>query len=330
MVISAPFRRFLITLLFLTTINITWANDPIRIASLHPILSDIAKRIGGEHVVVISLLKPNGNLHAFEPDAEQLRLATKSNIILASGKNLEPYLHKLHNSLGEKNRIIDVGATIPDVILSDNDAKATCCSPHGPQEQEKHEHCTHQHNTTPQAIDPHWWHSLDNINKASFVIMAALIKERPELAPVFQKNRLTIEAECKKLKGWAKYILLSIPQEQRILITGHAAFGHLCQELGFKQIALQGIAREDEGTSSRLAETLKTIRQLNIMIVFPEYQSNPKVIEEITKTTKARMGDALVSDGTAPQAHTFDTMYRHNVNAIAKALCPQETLIPLQ
>ena len=46
----------------------------LKIAALHPVLGDMARSIGGSRVQVADLLRPNGNLHSFEPDRKSTRL----------------------------------------------------------------------------------------------------------------------------------------------------------------------------------------------------------------------------------------------------------------
>lgn len=287
----------------------------LALSALHPILGDLARRIGGEQVEVVDLLAVNGNLHAFEPSSEAIRQAGRSEILFVSGKKIEPYLPKLRDALPAACEIVDVGATIPDVLISPENAEAACCEDHD------HDHSGHNHGGEG-AVDPHWWHSMDNIKRAARTIEESLARKRPAHAADFARNRAQVEKECDRLRAWGKRQIMRIPQKQRILITGHAAFGHLCKELGFTQIAVQGTAREDEGAAAHLAAALKRIREQGAVAVFPEYQANPKVLEEIAKSLGLKTGRPLVSDGTAPEAHTFPTLYKYNIEAIVNALAP--------
>lgn len=296
------------------------AEEPLKVAALHPVLGDLARRIGGEHIVVVDLLKPNGNLHAFEPSTEDILQAGKAKIILASGKQIEPYLPKLADGLPSGTVILDTGKEIPDIMISKENADAACCEDHGHDEHEHHD-CDHDHG----SADPHWWHSMDNIKRAALTIERALSAEKPEFKPYFEKKRTAVSLECDRLKAWGKRQIMSIPREDRVLVTGHAAFGHLCKELDLRQIAVQGISRQDEGAAQRLADMLKKLRELKPKAIFPEYQSSPKVLEEIAKSLKIKISKPLISDGTAPEAHTFDTMYTYNINAIVEALSPKKS-----
>lgn len=141
------------------------------------------------------------------------------------------------------------------------------------------------------------------------------------------ENKATYEAGAKaaakrfsELKSWAQKEISVIPRSERRLVTAHAAFGYFCKEYGFEPFSVLGIGRGDDASVKHIAETIKMIRESQIIAVFPEDQANPKVLEEIVRSTGVKMGSPLIADGTAIQAHSFETMLAHNVRAIVAAL----------
>ena len=133
-------RRMLIPFLCLLGLfcSLQAQDAPIlKIAALHPVLGDMARSIGGSRVQVADLLRPNGNLHSFEPAPQDIAAAGQARLVLASGKNLEPYLPKLKDALGGNVQILDLGASVPDVPVEedtadhDHEHDGDCCA-HGP------------------------------------------------------------------------------------------------------------------------------------------------------------------------------------------------------
>ena len=119
-------RRVLIPFLCLLGLFCTLGAQeapPLKIAALHPVLGDMARALGGSHVQVTDLLKPNGNLHSFEPAPQDIAAAGQARLVLASGKNLEPYLPRLKDALGSGAQILDLGASIPDVPVAADSAE---------------------------------------------------------------------------------------------------------------------------------------------------------------------------------------------------------------
>lgn len=287
-------------------------SSALNIAALHPILGDMARTIGGKHTQVTDLLRPNGNLHSFEPAPQDIAAAGKAQLVLASGKNLEPYLPKLKDALNGKAQILDLGATIPDVAVTEDTAEhehhhdGECCS-HGPH-------------------DPHWWHTPSNMKRAARALTDRLISMDPLHQQDYKAGMNRWNRHMDKLSAWARKELAAIPADKRILVTGHAAMNHFCKEYGFRSISIQGISREDEGNSAQLAATLKKLRATHgdIKALFPEYSANPKSLTEIAKTLNLTVAKPLNTDGLAPNGHTFETMFKQNVRIIKEALTPSE------
>lgn len=286
----------------------------LKVAALHPILGDLARQIGGGHVQVVDLLKPNGNLHAFEPTSRQIAEASGSRLLLASGKNLEPYLASLDDSLKNGNPpclLVDVGAGIPDVPASGD------C---GEEHDEDHDHgdecgcCDHGPN------DPHWWHTPANMKRAGRVLCSGFSKADPEHAADYRRNLQEWNRKMDALDAWARVRLSKVPEKKRILAIGHAAMNHFCRQYGFTEVHVQGVSREDESNPARLAKILNKMRAMNLPVIFPEYSASPKSLEEVAKSLGIPMGRPLVTDGLSPEAQGFEAMFRWNVDAIADGL----------
>lgn len=282
----------------------------LKIAALHPILGDMARALGGSHVQVTDLLRPNGNLHSFEPAPQDIAAAGQARLVLASGKNLEPYLPKLKDALGSRAQIVDLGASVPDVPVAADSA-----------EHDHHGHgedcaCAHGPN------DPHWWHTPANMKRAARALSAVLVRTDPAHEQDYKASLARWNRKMDRLSAWARTELAGIPEADRILVTGHAAMNHFCKEFGFRSMSIQGISREDEGNSAQLAAMLKKLRETGVKALFPEYSSNPKSLQEIAKSLNIAIARPVNTDGLAPDGHTFETMFRQNVQIIKEALSP--------
>ncbi len=306
------FRLFLVCLLSLCCLAFA-QGKPLKIAALHPILGDMARSVGGTHVEVIDLLKPNGNLHAFQPTPQDIAAAAQAGLVLASGKNLEPYLPKLRDSLPAGTLILELGATIPDVPVSADSAEAAGDHEHGAA-------CAHGHCCHHGPHDPHWWHTPANMKRAARTLTASLSKLDPSHAADFKAALIQWNRRMDQLSAHARTELAGIPADRRILVTGHAAMNHFCKEFGFRSMSLQGVSREDEGNPAQLAGVLKKLRESGVKALFPETSSSPKALEVIADSLNIPVAKPLNTDGLSPQDVTFDAMFRRNVNHIKEAL----------
>lgn len=297
-------------LLYFLTINGLLGGDAIKIASLHPLLGNMARQIGGEYVDVTDMLKPNGNLHAFEPNPQDIARARGARIILASGKNLEPYLDSLRDAFKNSNPpciLLDLGSKIPDVPAMANNNRHDhgghdCdCGSHGPN-------------------DPHWWHTPSNMKRAARQLASVLAGMDESHARQYKENLTGWIKKMDSLDAWARVELSKIPENKRIIAVGHAAMNHFCTEYGFKEIHIQGISREDESNPAKMAALMKQIREEKVPVIFPEYSSTPKALEQISNALKIPLGKPLITDGLAPDASDFEAMFRKNVQTIVGEL----------
>jgi zinc/manganese transport system substrate-binding protein len=289
----------------LVAITACTAHAELKVASLHPLLTDLARQVGGKHVQIVELLKPGMDIHHFEPSSKDIATAKGSALVLASGKNLETYLSKLADSLGGGAKILEVGRPIPSIKIEPGNDLFMCCPAHA-----------------SGGIDPHWWHSPDNMRRATRVIADAFAAADPPHEAAYKAGAEAASSRIAALKSWAQQQIAAIPKSDRKLVTAHLSFSYFCKEFGFKSVPLLGASREDEASPKYLVETIKTIRDNRIRAVFPEDQANPKVLAEIVRETGVKVGKELVADGTSPKASTFEAMLKHNVSAIVEALKP--------
>ena len=134
-------------LLFLLTGAFAQA-EALRVASLSTVMSDIARQVGGDRVELIEIVKPGVDPHIYEPTPGDLKKISKAQILLASGLGFEGYLEKLRSSVAKSGvRFVVAGDVVSPIEAAE--------SPHD------HDHHGHAHDHA--APDPHWWHSIANV-----------------------------------------------------------------------------------------------------------------------------------------------------------------------
>ncbi len=290
--------KFLLTLLApLLCLAIAQA-APLKVASLHPLLSEMAARMGGERVKVIDLFPANGSLHTFEPTSAELSMAVGSRLLLACGKGVEPYLAGLQESLPARTRLLELGANVPDVKLPENDRN-----------------------------DPHWWNNPANMKRASRSLLAALAEIDPAGEATYRANQRQYAAKMDTLSRQAQLLLRGIPYEKRVLVTGHAAMCHFCEAFHFTPIPIHGIAMESEGDTATLARLLSELRQKQVPCIFTEINTSPRALNTIASHVGARTLP-LVMDGIAPNLGSYDKIFSYNVAMILSGLTSKGETTP--
>jgi zinc/manganese transport system substrate-binding protein len=273
----------------------------LKVAVLHPLLADLARQVGGDKVEIVDLIGPNGDPHHFEPSPDNLKRAENAKLYLVAGMGLEGYLPKLKAIIADRATLIEVGATLP--------AQEGACDHEG------HDH-SHVH-----EIDPHWWQSVDLFRRATGIVTEALIAASPEDAITFRKNSDAYRSELDLLERWVKKEISKIPRDKRHLATAHAAFNYFCAEFGFTPHPIQGINREQIPDPKQLAALVADLKQNHVAAIFPEKESNPKILQTLTNDTGIQLGEPLIADGTG--GLEYIAMIRQNVHAIVKGLVPK-------
>jgi len=265
-------------------------------------MADLARQVGGERVEVFDLVGEGGNPHRFEPRPEDLKKMRASGLVLAGGKQLEPYLDRLRDNLGGVP-ILEVGQSIPSLSVG-KDAVYTCCPSHG-----------------ASTVDPHWWHSIDHMRRAARVVAQALAEKDPDGKLFYLANALAYGQRLEALKKWAKSELVKVPRNQRILVTAHNAFAYFAVEFGFEVIAVAGLNKEQNTTPKEQAQTIDSVRKSGVRAVFPENGAGTKSVQAIAAAAGTQVGVPLIADGNGIGNDAgFEGMIRHNVNAITQAL----------
>ena len=271
---------------------------PLQVASLSTVLSDVAREVGGDKVAVEEIVKPGVDPHEFSPSPGDVQAVAGADVVLISGKGLEGYLAKLEESAGgAAGKYVNVGDGIGVSLTLKEEGRT--------------------------VEDPHWWHSVANVKKATEVVKAAFDRADPADRAVFDTNAAKYESNLGKLDNEMRVEIAALPRDKRKLVTSHDAFQYFARDYGFKIYPVEGVSTADEPSSKQVAELLGTIKDQKVKAVFFENTQNPKVLAQITQETGATVGGELYADGLGtPEsgAGTYVAMMRRNVGTIVGAL----------
>jgi ABC-type Zn uptake system ZnuABC Zn-binding protein ZnuA len=268
---------------------------PVKVVSFSTILAEVAQQIGGTSVDVVELVKPGMDPHEYQPTPGDLKQLADAKLILASGKNLEHYLDKIAGSASPGAVIAKVGDRMPSLQLNEEGEGL--------------------------VQDPHWWHSVANVEKATKIVRDALIQVAPADTAEFTKNANAYLAKLAALNTWVKQKVAELPRDRRELVTSHDAFQYFAKQYGFTIYPIEGVSTEQEPSAKQVDELIATIRKQGVKAIFLEDTLNPKVSSEITRETGAKIGGTLYADGLGTgEGGTYEGMVKHNVTTIVEAL----------
>jgi zinc/manganese transport system substrate-binding protein len=299
--------RFLILVLALSGITLPGAEARLEVVAMNSVIADIARQVGGNDVLVTSLIPPGQDLHGFSPSPGDMRQVRQSRIVLTSGLGLEAgFLSKLQSQDPHGPLFVSLGDSMTPLASSPT----------------PHEH-EHEHDDEHGEIDPHWWHSIPNARMASKVICDAFIQADPDHAEAYTIRTAAFDKKLSELARWVRVTMARLPRDRRILVTSHDAFGYFAHDYGFTVRPVAGLSSEDKPSSKNVRALIAAIQANHVPAIFIENTENPKVLTEITRETGTRIGGMLYSGGLGEkEATSYEDMVRHNVETIVNGLTP--------
>ena len=290
---------------------------PIPVVATFSILGDMAKRIGGEHVRVTTLVGADGDTHVYRPTPADARAVGEARVLVVNGLQFEGWLDRLIDASDFRGiRVVATRGIAPIAVdeehghdrHDDRDRHA------GGDRHEGHDH---------GAFDPHAWQSLRNAAVYADNIAAALAEADPGNAGAFQRNRAAYAAEIAALDSEIREIVAGLPADRRTVVTSHDAFQYFGRDYGLTFVAPQGLGTESEASAKDVARLIRQIRDEGIRAVFIENIGDPRLLERIAEETGAVIGGTLhpgALSGPGGPAPSYLEMMRHNATTLARAL----------
>jgi zinc/manganese transport system substrate-binding protein len=274
------------------------AADKLPVTASFSILGDIVRVVGGDRVLITTLVGPNEDAHVFEPRPGDAKSILGSKLVVTNGLGFEPWAGKLVKSSGYKG----------EVVVASQGLKT------GDQGGGHHHH---------GEADPHAWQNPLNVITYARNIAAGLSKADAGGAAVYQANAEAYGKELLALDAWTKEQMAAIPAAKRKVITSHDAFGYFAKQYGVQFLAPKGVNSESEPSAKQVAQLIKQIQREKIRAVFVENMSNPKLIEQLSKDAGVTVGASLYADALStpdkPGA-TYLQMMRHNVTQLVAGM----------
>jgi len=278
---------------------------PVVVASTTQI-ADFARQIGGDQVVVRSILAPGADPHTYLPTPKDVDLVLGADLCLENGLHLEgkSWMATLARDAGKP--LVTATDGIEPLLLE---------------------------SSGEQLADPHAW--LVPRNAAVYVnnIADALIRLAPDKRVFFEARTDLYLQQLRVLDAWIREQVSLIPAPRRVLVTTHDAFNYFCREYRFNpandflSIAPVGWSTGGEVgagiTPERRRRVIESIRQTGTRAIFVETTVNPKQVREIARETGIVIGGELYSDSMGPAGSAGETyigMMRENVLMIVNAL----------
>jgi zinc/manganese transport system substrate-binding protein len=310
--------------------------EKLKVVASFSIIADFAKNVGRDRVDITTLVGPNGDAHVYEPRPADAAAVGSADVVLVNGLQFEGFLQRLVEASGTKAPVVELtrgGEVLKNAEEGQHhDHDETAEGEHGHEaaeagdEHEKGEkHAQEEGNGHHHhgEFDPHAWQSVHNAQVYVKNIADAFCAADADGCDTYKANAEAYGEKLEALEGEIKAAVAEIPEERRVIITSHDAFGYFEHEYGLKFLAPEGVSTESEASAADVAALIKQVREDKASAIFVENITNPRLIEQIAAETGIKIGGTLYSDALSDESGpvpTYIDMMTHNVNTIKGAV----------
>ena len=279
------------------------AEAPLKLVATTGMIADAARQVGREQVEVKALMGPGVDPHAYRQTRSDIVAMTRADLVLWHGLYLEAQMEEFFHDLERKRKVVAVAEGLPKDVLRGHDDYA-------------------------DKFDPHVWMTPALWKLVVIEVQEALTEARPEAAEVFAANAAEHMAELDRLIAYGEDVLAQVPENKRVLLSAHDAFGYFGRDYGFEVLGIQGISTQSEAGLNRIGELVDLLVTRDIKAVFVESSVSDRSVRALIEGAAARghevtiggelFSDAMGADGT--YEGTYLGMLDHNMTTISSAL----------
>ena len=283
-------------------------SDKLQVAASFYSMAEFARNVGGDKAEVFVLVPDGAEAHDWEPSPSDLSRLGKAQVFVYNGV-VEPWAKQALTALSERKILaVQTGLGLYERA--------------GETHEEEHHH--HDHGCAHGKQDPHVWISPKKAIKQVERITAVLCEADAKNAKYYQDNSAKYVEQLKALDIQLTNLAKNAPR--KVFVTAHAAFGHLADDYGLKQLAVNGLSPHAEPTPADLQRLIKVVQEENVRYVFFETLTDPKLAKLVADETGAEISvldplEGLNEEGRKNKLDYLQIMQRniHNLQIALNA-----------
>jgi len=275
---------------------------PLKVVATTGMIADAVRQVGGDAVEVKALMGPGVDPHAYRQTRTDIVALTRADLVLWHGLYLEAQMENFMQDLSEKRTVVALADQLPTSILRG-------------------------HDDYDDKFDPHVWMAPALWKLMIDEVETALSTVLPEKAEIFAANAQAHQSELDALVAYGQNTLSKVPDNRRVLLSAHDAFGYFGREYGFEVMGVQGISTQSEAGLNRISALVDMLVDRKITAVFVESSVSDRSVRALIEGAAAQghevqiggelFSDAMGADGT--YEGTYVGMLDHNITTISSA-----------
>ncbi|TDL87516.1 manganese transporter [Vibrio vulnificus] len=276
-------------------------NGKLNVVTTTGMIGDLVENVGGKHVEVTSLMGPGVDPHLYKATQGDVKTLDSADMIFYNGLHLEGKMTDIFEMMSKDKPTIAVTED-----FKENQLRKVGATEH----------------------DPHVWFDVKLWIVAAEAVKKELIAKDPDHEEEYRENYEEYVLQLEELDKYVHEEINKVPEEQRVLVTAHDAFGYYGQSYGLDVRGLQGINTLSEYGSKDVTDMRNYLVENKIKAIFIESSVPRKAIEAVIQGAgkqghKVEIGGELFSDAMGEKGTeegTYIGMVRHNTDTIVRAL----------
>lgn len=301
-------KNFLLLLLFTAILvscqsNETASDGRLNIVATTGMLHDAVVNIVGDKIEVQSIMGPGVDPHLYKATQGDLSKLNQADLIIYNGLYLEGKMGEILEKLGRRKPVLAAAEKLPQADLIATTEFGS-------------------------SYDPHVWFDVSIWSKVVQIISQEIQRFDAENASVYKQNTEQYLATLNTLHNEVIRKISEVPNDQRVLITAHDAFGYFGRAYDIEVRGLQGLSTATDFGLRDIAEITDLIIERDIKAIFVETSVSDKAIKAVLSGANEKghevvIGGYLFSDAMGEfgtEEGTYLGMVKKNVEVIVEGL----------
>jgi len=268
---------------------------PLIVVTTSSVFADLVRNVGGERVMVTSLVPKGADVHTYQATPNDMRAAAHANLFVMNGLGLDDWLVGTITAAGSGAPILRLGENLPGVALLPGES--------------------------PGTQNPHLWMDVAAAELYAARISEALQQADPAGAAAIAASAAAYQARLAALDVWVRDQIATVPAERRKLVLFHPALPYFARAYGLTVVGVAVNAPGQDPSAGEIAALVDAIRVSGATAIFAESQFPTALVDQIARETGAKVVATIFDDslGTDPVT-SYEAMIRWDVEQIVSAL----------
>jgi ABC-type Zn uptake system ZnuABC Zn-binding protein ZnuA len=282
----------------------------LRVVATTSDLRSLAKAVGGEMIIVSSLVSFGERAEDYQPKLQDVGILKGARAILRAGSGIDPWFDKLLARASAKNGQTGIERGEPGHIdaslaVAATDPLAVSAG------------FARNRKASRDGSNPHYWLDPKSAEPITAAILETFSRLDPDNTKYFKTNRdAFLDRLSGKLREWDARLT---PLKGEPMIAFHDDWNVFARRFGLNFVDFIAARDRTPPRRGKLAELAKLIHDRGIRLIVSEANEPEKHAARLAQQTGAKLVQLAGSVGSLPGTDDYISMFDVNVNALTTA-----------